>query len=65
MNAKELAVSKTFRTKPEKIYIGNSKLSQENPAFHSWALNLPSGSKLPRGKYFRTNGASLGWLIKN
>lgn len=53
MNATELAVSKTFRTKPEKIYFGELKLSQENPAFHAWALSLPIGSKLPRGKYFR------------
>lgn len=62
MNEQELAISKTFRTKPEKIYIGELKLSQENPAFYSWAVSLPSGSKLPRGKYFRKNDAALGWL---
>jgi len=62
MNVQELAVSKTFRTKPEKIYIGELKLSKERPAFYSWAISLPAGSKLPRGKYFRKNGAALDCL---
>lgn len=62
MNAQELAISKTFRAKPEKIYIGELKISKEDPAFYSWAVSLPAGSKLPRGKYFRKNGAALDWL---
>lgn len=62
MNAQELAVSKLFRTKPEKIYIGEMKYGREKPAFYSWVLNLPSGSKLPRGRYFRKYGYALLWL---
>jgi hypothetical protein len=58
----ELAVSKLFRTKPEKIYIDEMKYGRESPAFYSWVINLPCGSKLPRGKYFRKNGTALLWL---
>lgn len=46
-------IASVFRQKPEKIYIGEVKISGKCAAFSDWRMRLKAGEKLPRGRYFR------------